>query len=141
MSHHFFQVNHPLRPLYRTLALLAGLFVLIFGVVGFFATQGTPLFEVGGQQALGLRTNLAFSYASIVAGVVIVLATLLGRNFAHIIYLWVGSVFLLAGTAMMLLMGKDETNFLNFTMATCVVSYLIGSVLATAGMYVKAKRA
>lgn len=140
MSLHF-PVNHPLRPLYRTLALLAGLFVLIFGVVGFFATQGTPLFEVGDEQAFGLRTNPAFSYASIVAGVVIVLATLLGRNFDRVIYLWVGSVFLLAGTAMMLLMGQDETNFLNFTMATCVVSYLIGSVLTTAGMYVKAKRA
>jgi hypothetical protein len=41
----------------------------------------------------------------------------------------------------MLLMNRQDTNVLNFTMATCIVSFLIGSVLATAGMYVKAQRA
>jgi hypothetical protein len=50
--------------------------------------------------------------------------------------MWVGIGFLLAGTAGLALMHTDA-NVLNFTMATCVVSYLIGSVLLTAGMYVK----
>ncbi len=140
MSLHF-PVNHPLRRTYRALAFTAGLFVFVFGVVGFFTTQGAPLFEVGGDRALGLRTNPAFSYASIAVGGIVVLATLLGRNVDRIVYLWVGSGFLLAGTAMMLLMNRAETNVLNFTMATCVVSFLIGSVLSTAGMYVKAQRA
>jgi hypothetical protein len=140
MSLHF-PVNHPLRRTYRTAAFLAGLFVLAFGVTGFFTTQGAPLFEVGDDRALGLRTNPAFSYASIAVGALIVLATLLGRNVDRFIYLWAGTGFLLAGTVMMLLMGQPDTNVLNFTMATCIVSFLIGSVLATAGMYVKAQRA
>ncbi|MFD0595685.1 hypothetical protein ACFQZ4_28000 [Catellatospora coxensis] len=50
--------------------------------------------------------------------------------------MWVGAGFLLVGTAMLALMHTDS-NVLNFTMATCIVSYLIGSVLFTAGMYVK----
>jgi hypothetical protein len=121
--------------------LLAGIFVLAFGVTGFFTTQGTPLFEAGDDRALGLRTNPAFSYASIAVGALVVLATALGRNVDRFIYLWAGAGFLLAGTVMMLLMGHPDTNVLNFTMSTCVVSFLIGSVLATAGMYVKAQRA
>ena len=140
MSLHF-PVNHPLRRLYRVLACGAGLFVLVFGAIGFFTTQGAPLFEVGDDRALGLRTNPAFSYASIAAGALVVLATLLGRNVDRIVYLWAGTGFLLAGTVMMLLMNRPDTNVLNFTMATCIVSFLIGSVLAAAGMYVKAQRA
>lgn len=136
-----FPVNHPLRPLYRVLSFATGLFVLVFGVVGFFASQGAPIFEVGTDRALGLRTNPAFAYASIAAGVLILLATVLGRNIDRFVYLWVGYGFMAAGVVMMLLMGKDNTNVLNFTMATCIVSFGIGSVLATAGMYVKAQRA
>jgi hypothetical protein len=45
-----------------------------------------------------------------------------------------GIVFLVAGIAMMTLMQTD-LNFLGFTMATCVVSFLIGLVLFTAGLY------
>ncbi len=140
MSLHF-PVNHPLRPLYRVLAFVAGLFVLTFGVVGFFTTQGAPLFEVGDDEALGLRTNPAFSYASLVMGALVLLATVLGRNLDRLVYLWAGTGFLVAGTAMMLVIGRDELNVLNFTMATCVVSFIIGSVLGTAGMYTKAQRA
>lgn len=133
-------VNHSLRPLYRALALAAGLFVLVFGLLGFLATQGDPVFEPGTERALGLRTNPAFAYASIAAGVLVVLSTLVGRNFDRFINIWVGSAFLIAGTAMMMLMGSDM-NVLNFTMITCIVSYGIGSLLLTAGMYVKVARA
>jgi hypothetical protein len=140
MSLHF-PVNHPLRRVYRTLAFPAGLFVLAFGVTGFVTTLGAPMFEVGDDRALGLRTNPAFAYASIAVGALVVFATALGRNIDRIVYLWAGTGFLLAGTAMMLLMNRQDTNVLNFTMATCIVSFIIGSVLATAGMYVKAQRA
>lgn len=134
-------VNHPLRPLYRTLAFLSGVAVLAFGAIGFLQTQGEPFFGAGETTALGLKTNPAFAGLCVIAGLSIVLATLAGRNVDRFVYLWAGTGFLLAGTAMMLLMGKAETNFLNFTMVTCVVSYLIGSILGTAGMYVKYRRA
>jgi hypothetical protein len=129
-------VNHSLRPLYRALSLLVGLFVLVFGLLGYLASQGAPLFDQGAARALGLKTNPAFAYASLVAGVVVVLATLVGRNVDRFVNLWVGMGFLLVGTVMMFLM-RTESNIFNFTMATCVVSYLIGSVLFAAGLYVK----
>lgn len=129
-------VNHSLRPLYRGLALLAGLFVLSFGVLGYLETQGDPLFDQGDARALGLRTNPAFAYASLGAGAAVLLATLVGRNLDRFVDMWVGAGFLIVGTAMMALL-HTESNVLNFTMATCLVSYLVGSVLVTAGMYVK----
>lgn len=129
-------VNHSLRPLYRGLALLAGLFVLAFGVLGYLDSQGEPLLNQGEASAFGLKTNPAFSYASIAAGVAVLLATLVGRNLDRFVDMWVGIGFLIAGTVMMALM-RTDSNVLNFTMATCIVSYLIGSVLFTAGMYVK----
>ncbi|MEU7821282.1 DUF4383 domain-containing protein [Catellatospora sp. NPDC049133] len=129
-------VNHSLRPLYRALALFAGLFVLAFGLLGYLDSQGEPLFYQGESSALGLKTNPAFSYASIAAGAAVLLATLVGRNLDRFVDMWVGVGFMLAGTAMLALMHTDS-NVLNFEMATCIVSYLIGSVLFTAGMYVK----
>ena len=44
--------------------------------------------------------------------------------------------FLVAGMAMMVLMQTD-LNFLGFTMATCIVSFVIGLVLFTAALYGK----
>jgi hypothetical protein len=133
-------VNHSLRPLYRALALVAGLFVLAFGIAGFLATQGDPIFEPGAERALGLRTNPALSYACIAAGALVLVATLIGRNLDRFVNLYVGTLFLIAGTAMMPLMGGDS-NVLNFTMVTCIAAYAVGSVLLTAGLYGKTARA
>ena len=65
MSH--IPVNHHLRPLYRTLAGFAAVYLLVFGVVGVAQTSGAGLFARDNVSALGLRTNLAFSVASVIA--------------------------------------------------------------------------
>ena len=78
MSH--YPVNHPLRPLYRVLAAIAGLYVLVFGVVGVVRAGGAPVFDRSDMVVLGLRTNLAFALMSIGAGAVILLAWFVGRN-------------------------------------------------------------
>jgi hypothetical protein len=132
MSH--IPVNHHLRPVYRVLAALAGLYVLLFGVLGFLETRGTSAFDRGSMTVLGLRTNLAFSIASIVAGAVILLAAFVGRNVDYFLNLVGGIAFLVAGMAMMTLLQTDA-NVLNFSMATCIVSFVIGMVLFSAGLY------
>jgi Domain of unknown function (DUF4383) len=132
MSH--IPVNHHLRPVYRVLAALAGLYVLLFGVLGFLETRGTSAFDRGSMTVLGLRTNLAFSIASIVAGAVILLAGFVGRNVDYFLNLVGGIAFLVAGMAMMTLLQTDA-NVLNFSMATCIVSFVIGMVLFSAGLY------
>ncbi len=130
-------VNHHLQPVYRAFAGLCGLYVLLFGIVAVVQTRGLDLFERDGLPwVLGLRANRAFAILSIVAGIVLVAGALIGRNIDHWINLVGGLVFLVAGMAMMVLMQTD-LNFLGFTMTTCVVSFVIGMVLFTAGLYGK----
>jgi hypothetical protein len=132
MSH--IPVNHPLRPLYRVLAALAGVYVLLFGVIGFVSTSGDGMFHRGDSSVLGLQTNLAFSIMSIVAGLVIILAIFVGRNVDYVVNLWGGVAFLAVGLAMLTLLQTD-LNVLNFSIATCIVSFVIGLVLFSAGLY------
>lgn len=129
-------VNHHLLPLYRFVAGLAGAYVLVFGIVGLVQTWGTPVFGHESTWVLGLRTNLAFSILSIVAGTVILGGAIVGGILDMYINLAGGAVFLVAGLAMMTLMQTDA-NFLNFTIATCVLSFVIGLILLTAGLYGK----
>jgi hypothetical protein len=127
-------VNHHLRPLYRTLAGLAGAYILVFGIAGLVESAGTPLFGRQGTWVLGLRTNLAFSLLSIAVGVIVLGANLIGRNLDQYVNLAAAVTFLVAGLVMMTLLQTDA-NFLNFTMATCVVSFILGLVMLAAGLY------
>jgi hypothetical protein len=130
-------VNHPLRPLYRALAALAGLYVLIFGIVGVTETNNLSFFAQHNlPYVLGLRTNMAFSVLSIIAGVVIVICAVIGRNLDHYIYLAGGLVFMLVGMLMLGLM-RTDANFFGFSMVNCIVSFVIGMVLFAAGLYGK----
>lgn len=138
MSH--IPVNHPLRPLYRALSTLIGLFVLIFGVVGYFQTNGDALFDQDTvERVFGLRTNLAFSLLSIVAGVVLLVATAIGHNVDKWVYLLGSIVFLAVGMAALAVM-RSDLNYLAFSMSDVIVSFLIGMVLFAAGMYGKSGR-
>jgi hypothetical protein len=132
MSH--MPLNHPLRPFYRTLAALVGVYVVVFGIVGVTQTSGRPMFDTGDTYALGLRTNLAFSLLSIVAGVVLLLAFFAGRNIDRSVNLWGGVGFMVIGTAMMAVV-RTDLNVLNFSIETVMVSFGIGLLLFTAGLY------
>jgi hypothetical protein len=133
MAH--FPVNHHLRPLYRVLAGLCGLYVLVFGIVAFtrhghvgiFAQRDVPA-------ALGLHANPAFAMLSIVVGAILFAGAVIGRNVDRWINLVGALVFLVAGMLMLTLL-RTSLNVLGFTVATCVVSLVIGMVLLTAGLY------
>jgi len=129
-------INHRLSGFYRFLAALAGIFLLVFGIVGAVQTGGDPLFDRGDVSALGLRTNLAFSLLSIVVGAIVLLGAFIGGNLAHYLNLLAGGVFWLSGLAMLVLL-QTEANKLNFQVSTCVVSFLIGTLLVLAGLYGK----
>jgi hypothetical protein len=129
-------VNHPLRPLYRVLAGLTGLYVLLFGIVGLIETAGTEPFGHPDAYALGLRTNLAFAVISIIAGVIILAGIAIGRNLDYLINQVAGYAFAFMGMLMLALLQTDA-NFLNFSVATCIVSFVISLVLLTAGLYSK----
>src|SRR5262249_49844746 len=135
MSH--IPVNHPLRGFYRFLATVAGLYVLVFGVVAFAKTKGTPAFSQDHLPwVFGLRTNLAFATISIVAGALVVAAAVLGRNIDRFIDVVGGCAFMAMGVLMMTLL-RTDADFLGFSMANCVTSFVIGTVLFSAGLYGK----
>ena len=135
MSH--IPVNHHLRPLYRGLTALAGIFILVFGVIGLGRTAGGAPF--GTQDAVyvfGMRTNLAFSVLSIIAGLILAISAALGRNIDHFINICAGIGFMVVGMLMLGLLHTDA-NFLAFTMTNVVVSFIIGVVVFAAGLYGK----
>lgn len=129
-------INHPLRPLYRALAGLIGAYILVFGVVGLLRTWGDPLFDRGDVWVLGLRTNLAFAILSVVYGLVLLAANVIGGNTEHLVNLGAGVLFMFAGMLMMTLM-QTEANILNFSMSTVILSLVFGLIVFTAGLYDK----
>ncbi|MET8082540.1 DUF4383 domain-containing protein [Micromonospora sp. NPDC005197] len=131
-----FPVNHPARPLYRVLSGLIGVYILVFGVWGVAETIGDPLFDRGNHWALGLRTNLAFSLASVVFGVVLIIGASRRSNLGHYMNLTAGAVFLVTSILMMSVLQTDA-NFLNFSMSTVIVSMLFGLILLGTGLYDK----
>ena len=133
MSH--IPINHPLRSFYRVLAVIAALYILVFGIVAFARTTGSPAFSQDNLKwALGLRANLAFAVISIVAGAVILVAALIGRNLDRFVFLWGGIAFMLIGMLMLILI-RTDANFLGFSLVNCIVSMIIGAVLYSAGLY------
>jgi hypothetical protein len=130
-------INHPLQPLYRLLAGLTGAYVLAFGIVGVFRTGGRPFFaQENLPYVLGLHANRAFAILSIVVGAFILASVVIGGAVHQRVALTSGVVFLAAGL-LMLLLERTEFNFLGFTPATCIVSFIIGLVLLIAGLYGK----
>ena len=66
-------VNHHLRTLWRTVAGLCGVYILIFGIISITRTTDQSFFARHDlRSTLGLRSNSAFAVLSIVAGVIIV---------------------------------------------------------------------
>ncbi|GGM88002.1 DUF4383 domain-containing protein [Dactylosporangium sucinum] len=134
MAAHF-PINHHLRPLYRLLAGVAGLYMLVFGVVGFAQTSGAEFFTRDeAEWVLGLRTNPAFSLLSIVAGVIVLGANLIGRNVGHVINTIAGVVLTIVGMASLALM-QTEANVFAFSMVNVIVTFVLAAVVGTASLY------
>jgi Domain of unknown function (DUF4383) len=128
-------VNHPLRPVYRVLAGLVGAYSLVFGIVGVAQTQGTAVFaQTDLPMALGLRTNPAFAYLSILAGAVLVVTTVIGRNLGYFVNIAGGLLYMVVGLLMLALL-RTDANYLGFTMTTVIVSFILGTVVFAAGLY------
>lgn len=129
-------VNHPLRPVYRALGALAGLYLVVFGVVGVVVTGADAPLAHDTERVLGQGGNLAASILSLVLGVLVLAGTVLGRNRDVTAYTYVGWAVLVIAT-LSLAVSRTEVNILNVTIATVIVSYLVGLALVLAGQYCK----
>jgi hypothetical protein len=127
-------VNHPLRPLYRALGLLAGAYLILFGIVGLIVTPGNGLFGQPDERVLGQGTNLFWSIVTIILGAIVVVATVIGRNLDVAVDKYLGWALLVIATYE-LAVSRTDANFLKFTVSTVVVTYLVGLVLILASLY------
>jgi uncharacterized protein DUF4383 len=129
-------VNHPLRPIYRAIAFVAGAYLIVFGVVGLIQTAGESFTGSTGVRVLGQQSNLLWSIIALLLGAVVVGATAVGRNLDVQADKIIGWALLVFGTYA-LATSRTDANFLGFSIATVVVTYLVGVVLITCGLYSK----
>jgi len=129
-------VNHPLRPMYRALSFLAGAYLVVFGVVGLIQTADESFTGSTGVRVLGQGSNMLWSIISLVVGGLVVLTTAVGRNIDVAAGKYLGWGLLVAGSYE-LAFSRTDANFLGFSIATVVVTYLVGLALITASLYGK----
>jgi Domain of unknown function (DUF4383) len=134
MAH--YPVNHPLRPFYRALGALAGLYLILFGILGIIANAGNDFFATTGEQVLGQGANMFASIVSLITGAAVVIATVIGRNVDTETYKLLGWGVLVVGSYG-LATSRTDANFFGFTIATVIVDYIVGLVLLLAGLYIK----
>jgi len=128
-------VNHPLRPLYRALGALAGVYLVLFGIVGLIVNAGDDFFAVTAERVLGQGANMFASVISLVTGAIVLIATAIGRNVDTSAYKFLGWGVLVVGSYG-LATARIDANFLGFTISTVVVDYLVGLALVLASLYI-----
>jgi Domain of unknown function (DUF4383) len=133
-------VNHPLRPVYRSIAAVAAAATIVLGGVGFVATSSHDYFGPSNATALGLGMNPGHGLLMAATGVLVLLALLVGRNVDQVLLLFLGAGLMAVGTFGLLVM-RTDINFLNYRMPNVIVAYVIGTVLFAAGLYIKSGRA
>ena len=129
-------VNHPLRPIYRALGAFTGAYLVLFGILGVIMTGDDGLFGNGDDRVLGQHTNLFWSLVAVLLGAIVLVATVLGRNLDTVIDKYVGWGLLVVGSYSLGAI-RTDANFLNFSISTVVVTYLLGLVLIMAAYYSK----
>jgi hypothetical protein len=133
-------VNHPLRPVYRTIAALAAVVTIVLGAAGFAATSSDDYFGPGNGSVLGLGMNPGHALLMAASGVLVLLALFIGRNVDQVLLILLGAGLFIVGSAGLVLM-RTDANVLNYRMPNVIVAYAIGTLLFTAGLYVKSGRA
>ncbi|MFD9258207.1 DUF4383 domain-containing protein [Streptomyces sp. NPDC059538] len=125
-------VDHHLATVYRYGALLCGLILLAFGILG-FADALRP-FDTRGDTIAGMTTNTTLSVISVVVGLALAAGAFIGGNFASTLNITVGALFLLSGFAHIFVLDKDA-NVLGFGMTNVMFSFVMGLIIMTFGMY------
>ncbi|MDG4791819.1 DUF4383 domain-containing protein [Micromonospora sp. WMMD1102] len=129
-------INHPARPVFRAIGGLIGLYLVAFGVLGFVQIGGGEFFAQDDTLVLGQGTNLGYSALATALGLVILLATLFGRNVDTAVDTFLGYGLMALGLAALCVL-RTDANYLNFSLATSIVTMVLGLVLLMCGMYGK----
>jgi hypothetical protein len=138
MAH--YPLDHPMRPVYRLLSGLAGLYLALFGIIGIAVTWGDSLTERGDDWVLGLRTNPAAAWLAAVAGLAVLAAAVIGGNLQHrlaVVLGWGTCGYALLTMAFI----RTDANVFNVSMVNVIVLAVLGLVVLAAGLYTKTDNA
>jgi hypothetical protein len=124
--------NHRLSRVYRFGGGLVGVVLLVFGVLGFF--DQLAFFDTEGDRVAGLSTNAVLSTISVVVGLLLIGAAVVGGNTSANVNSIVGALFLVSGFANMCVL-RTSWNVLNFSMANVIFSFVVGTVVLMFGFY------
>ncbi|MFD7027264.1 DUF4383 domain-containing protein [Streptomyces sp. NPDC059917] len=125
-------VDHRLAAVYRYGALLCGLILIAFGILGF--ADALHPFDTRGATIAGMTTNTTLSVISVVVGLALASGAVIGGNFASTLNITVGVLFLLSGFAHLFILDKSA-NVLGFGMTNVLFSFVMGLIIMTFGMY------
>ncbi|SDJ44941.1 DUF4383 domain-containing protein [Streptomyces indicus] len=125
-------VDHRLATVYRAGAGLCGLILLVFGCLGF--ARQLSFFDTNGERIAGLSTNGALSLVSVLVGLGLIAAAVIGGNVASTVNMVVGTLFVLSGFVHLFLLDRPA-NVLDFGMSNVLFSFVMGLLIMTFGMY------
>lgn len=129
-------VNHHLRPLYRAVGFLAGVYLVLFGIVGLIQTSGEDATGANDKLVLGQGANLLLSIIMLVVGAIVVIATVIGRNLDTAADKYLGWALLVLGTYG-LAFSRTDANVFGQDIRTVIVTYIVGLALITVSLYSK----
>ena len=113
-------------------AVLVGLFLLVFGLLGF--AGGLDYFSTEGERILGLSSNGLLSTISVVMAVVLLVAAARSPRVTSTIMIVAGSLFLLSALVNLAVL-RTSFNILAFEFENVVFSVVVGLLLLTLGAY------
>ena len=124
--------NHPLFRVHRIGAVVVALVLWVFAALGF--ASGTGFVTTRGAHVLGLSANGLLSTVSVVVGVVLVVAAVLGGPIASTACAVIGGLFVLSGLLNLIVINGPH-NYLAMTMPNVVFSLIVGLALLTIGLF------
>ncbi|MDQ6874655.1 MAG: DUF4383 domain-containing protein [Actinomycetota bacterium] len=125
-------LDSPLNAVYRSGGAFGGVVLLVFGVLGFI--RGLPFFTTHGEKVIGLYSNGLLSALSVLFGLVLLGAAVIGGNVAASVNAGGGVLLLFSGLANLALI-RTDANFLAFRMNNIFFSFVLGLILLVCGLY------
>jgi hypothetical protein len=116
-------VNHRLRGVYRVIGGIVGVLLVVFGILGFVVSG----------DVLGAPASAGFSAICLVAGLVMILAAVQGRNAAAEANAYVGAALIVLG--FVCLLTQHTANFLGTSMVDVMILFIGGTAALAAGFY------
>lgn len=124
--------RHPVHVVHRVGAALLGVFLCLFGMLGF--GSASSLFGGNGDVVMGLSTNGALATVSVVVGLVLIAAAWWGDPVSSTVEMAAGCLFLVSGLVHLAVLGTDW-NIFAFAFSNVVFSLIVGLALGFLGAY------